>query len=115
MKAYSATMIIGIIIAVIIGVAVLYFFWVKGMRTCCPHPTIVECKTMLIENCQQAADGGWGSDSYKDFINLKICEKYKLVPTVSNFDCCIDNTCASSTSRESACKAMCQEIGKQLS
>ena len=113
MKAYSATMVIGIIIAVIIGVFILYMAWSKGFLPFSKATSEAQCKAYLSEDCQRSSELGWNPNV---FTNVKGCRFY--VSNKDAFDCCLDkNKClsidkykSSTNARNNACRDMCSEF-----
>lgn len=105
MKGYSTTMIIGIIIAVIIGVVILYMFWSKGMLPFTTAASESQCKANLMSDCDKVSTmGGWDQVTTGDvaefFSNIKYCGKF----LGSRADSC-------SKGNIEDCKSLCESIG----
>ena len=109
-------MIIGIIIAVIIGVFILYMFWSKGMLPFTKATTQAQCKSYFVSECQKSASAGWDPSVFK---MVKGCRDF--VSNKDAFDCCVNGVgctspgglgCTSSKEvcEEKACEAMCTEF-----
>ena len=109
MKAYSATMIIGIIIAVIIGVAVLYLFWTRAMTpfTKATSKTVEECNMYQQDDCMKFLQtiGGTQPD-FNVFQNLKGCESHITDKNKKDaFLCCVYNI--NCKNQKDSCKILC--------
>jgi len=88
MKGYSATMVIGIIVAVIIAVFILYIAWAKGFLPFSQATSEAQCKSYFSEECQRSAELGWDPSVFK---HVKGCKSY--VNNTKAFDCCVNNKC----------------------
>ena len=117
MKGYSTTMIIGIIIAVIIGVIVLYMFWSKGMLPFTQATSESQCKAYLMSDCDKVSSmGGWGqlnggTDVKNIFSNIANCGKFL---GSDNLDKCVmqgSYTNIGPSDQIKACQDLCSSVG----
>ena len=82
MKGLDAPTMIGIIIAVIAGVIILYFLWTKGILPAMFGANEAMCKTDLIKACDNQLE--WSK------IN-RLCNAYYKGTQKSNLDSCIND------------------------
>jgi hypothetical protein len=79
-KGLDAPTIIAIIVAIIIGIVIIYFAWSKGFLSFLGLTTESQCKTDLMKACSGQLD--WGKIS-------KGCVNYIKYPARTNLDDCI--------------------------
>lgn len=100
MKGDSSTTIIAIIIAVIIGVFILYLAWSRGMLPFSVAVSESQCKAYLTSQCQRAAEVGWDPSVFSQ--SLLGCKQY--VSDSGLLEDCLQNK------NKVSCEKMCEEF-----